>query len=148
MCFIFSLCLVSILADTVKRNKSHQSMLIYWNEDNICRMSNRDFHDNVANVFLPQLMKIKESLMYLEGDLDAETTWIKASLCDGEDEKSEQLIKALEDKNSDEKIHRKVLQIRASVENVVHSLHRVEAMRARLPQIFAPSNYEDEETHL
>ena len=84
--------------------------------------------------------------MNLEGDLDAEATWIKASLCDGEDEKSEELIKALEEKSSDEKVHKKSLHIRASVENIVHSLHRVEGMRTRLPQIFAPS-YENEETH-
>merc|ERR1711860_236913 len=100
--------------------------------------------DNVANLFQPQLVKIKESLMELEDvDYNLHVKWIRASLCDGEDEKSQELETSLkagqefEGKNKErrEKGHKKAIQIRAQVENVVHALHRVDAMRTRLPEI-------------
>ena len=80
---------MSILADTLQRNKP--SELIYWNKECICKNSNRNFQDNVANLFLPQLMKIKGLLSALQEDLAQHQAWIQAKLCDGEDEASEEL---------------------------------------------------------
>merc|ERR1712241_1298802 len=72
-------------------------------------------------------------------------SWIKASLCDGEDEKSMELSKALEDSNTmTDDGKKKCLKIRASVENVVHALLRVREMSSKLPQIFSSSIEEDD----
>ena len=141
--------ILSILCDTVKRNRRQEAMLIFWNENAICKQSNRQFHDNVANLFLPQLMKVKESLAKLDGDLEVQTSWIQAKLCDGEDEKSEELKNALDDPCVDEQSRKKCLKIRSSVENIVLALHRVEGMKSKLPEIFsAVIDDEDGETTL
>ena len=92
-------------------------------------------------------MKIKACMIALtKDDLDAFTTWIKASLCDGEDEKNEELALALDGGNNtmtdDEKS--KCLKIRASTENVIHALLRVREMSSRLPEIFSPGIAEDD----
>ena len=93
--------IVAILEDTIKRNQQtikDKKILIYWNEENKCKHSNQDLTDNIANVFLPQIMRVKESMMALENDeLDSSNNWIKAKLCDGEDEKTKELALALED---------------------------------------------------
>ena len=139
--------IVAILEDTVKRNQqNNDKILIYWNEGNKCKHSNRDLTDNIANVFLPQLMKVKESMMALKkDDLDASSNWIKASLCDGEDEKTEELTSALEDVEAIGDIGKnKCLKIRASVENIVHALLRVREMNSRLSEIFNSAIKEDE----
>ena len=133
--------MISILEDTVKRNKDDKNLLIYWNEHKKCRHSNRDLKDNVANVFLPQIMKVKEFMMHLKGDVDIQINWVKASLCDGEDEKSEELQAALEAFNGNKEM---CLKIRASVENIVYSLHRVDKMRTKMPQIFSATIEDDE----
>ena len=46
--------------------------MIYWNDENICKAANRDPKDNVAQVFLPQLVNVKKSMISLqkEADLD------------------------------------------------------------------------------
>jgi len=124
--------IVSILLDTVKRSKM-RDMLIYWNEDSICYK--KPHGDNVANLFLPQLLMIKESMFKLGDDIDAKTDWIKASLCDGEDDKSDELKAALENKSEDD--HALCVKIRSSVENLVLSLHRVEEMKRRFPEILS-----------
>ena len=50
-------------------------------------------------------------------------------MCDGEDEPSEELKKALDElKSPDSQEHSKCLEIRGKVENVVLALHRVEAV--------------------
>ena len=69
--------IVAILEDTVKRDNNKE--LIYWNEENICRDFNRDQRDNIADVFLPLLMQIKESMLALkiESGIDINTPWIK-----------------------------------------------------------------------
>ena len=53
--------------------------MIYWNEENVCRDFNRDQRDNIADVFLPQLMQIKESMLALkkEAGIDINVPWIK-----------------------------------------------------------------------
>ena len=93
--------IVAILEDTIKRNQQttkDKKILIFWNEENKCKHSNQDLTDNIANVFLPQIMRVKESMMALENDeLDSSNNWIKAKLCDGEDEKTKELALALED---------------------------------------------------
>ena len=74
---ISGVAITAILEDTVRRENIKE--LIYWNEENICKHSNRDPTDNIAHVFLPQLMKVKESMMSLkkEANLDITITWIK-----------------------------------------------------------------------
>ena len=69
--------IAAILEDTVKRDNNKE--LIYWNEENICRDFNRDQRDNIADVFLPQLMQIKESMLALkkEAGIDINVPWIK-----------------------------------------------------------------------
>jgi len=65
-------------------------------------------------------------------------------LCDGEDEPSEELKKALDElKSPDSQEHSKCLEIRGKVENVVLSLHRVEAMKKSFPEIFSVINETD-----
>ena len=69
--------IAAILGDTVKRENPQE--LIYWNDENICKAANRDPKDNVAQVFLPQLVNVKKSMISLqkEADLDICNTWIK-----------------------------------------------------------------------
>ena len=125
--------ILTILERSVKKNKKDRT-LILWNADTECRESTRDLNDNVANVFWPQIMQIKESVMVMK-NLEVSSRWIKASLCDGEDEKSEQLARALEENKMEEEERRWCLKIRAKIENTVHSLLRVKAFNSRLPEI-------------
>ena len=83
-----------------------------------------------------RLMRVKDALMTMNDDLDGQAAWISASLCDGEDEKSEQLKEALDNIRVDTDTHKKCLRIRAMVENIVHALLRVEAMTQRMNTIF------------
>ena len=69
-------------------------------------------------------------------NLDCESTWISASLCDGEDDKSDELKVVLKDLSMGEAEHKKCLRIRAMVEDIVHSLLRVNAMTSRMNEIF------------
>ena len=73
--------------------------------------------------------------------------WFQASLCDGEDEKSQELASALENVNvsNDKDKKAKCLKIRSSVENIVHALLRVNTMNRRLPEIFCPPDDNEEE---
>jgi len=135
--------IIAILLDSIKRIKNEKKVLIYWNEENKCKDSNRDFNDNVANLFMPQLMRVKEALLSVKGDLDDQTNWISASLCDGEDEKSEELRKVVENLNMKEAEHKNCLKIRATVENIVHSLLRVNALSSRLSEIFFAEDQEE-----
>ena len=91
-------------------------------------------NDNVANVFWPQIMQIKEALLIMK-NLEVPIRWIRASLCDGEDEKSEQLARALEENKMEEEEKRWCLKIRSKIENTVHLLLRVKAFNSRLPEI-------------
>ena len=95
----------------------------------------RSLDDNVANVFWPQIMQIKEELLVLD-NLEVATRWIRASLCDGEDEKSEELARTLEEsKIPDEEQSKWCLEIRSRIENTVHSLLRVKDFNSRLSEI-------------
>ena len=42
----------AILVDSIKKSRKDKIM-IYWNEENKCGDSSRDFRDNIANVFWP-----------------------------------------------------------------------------------------------
>lgn len=141
--------IVAILEDTIKRNQQttkDKKILIFWNEENKCKHSNQDLTDNIANVFLPQIMRVKESMMALENDeLDSSNNWIKAKLCDGEDEKTKELALALEDIDALVGGKSKCLKIRASVENIVHALLRVREMSSRLSEIFNSAIEEEED---
>ena len=125
---------VTILEQSIKKNKKDRT-LILWNADTECRDSTRNLKDNVANVFWPQILQIKEALVVVK-NLDVASRWIRASLCDGEDEKSEQLTRALEEnKMTDEEHSKWCLKIRSKIENMVHSLLRVKAFNSRLFEI-------------
>ena len=121
--------------ETILESSKNQDkqMLIYWDKDNICDLSNMPHQDQIAKLFLPQLMMIKTSLSTLDGDVELQVNWIKASLCDGEDERSDELKAALEVKCLDS--HATCVKIRSQVENIVHSLNRLEIMKQHLPQI-------------
>jgi len=126
--------IVAVLADSIKKDKKKKT-LIFWNEENFCTDSTRDIRDNVANVFWPKLMGVKAEMMEFK-DMDESTMWIIASLCDGEDEKTQELERALGNLNMTEKENKKCLKVRAGVENIVHSLLRVQALSSRLSEIF------------
>ena len=80
-------------------------------------------------------MQIKDAMGVLK-NLAKASRWIRASLCDGEDEKSEELANALEEnKMEDEEESKWCLKIRSKIENVVHSLLRVKAFNSRLFEI-------------
>merc|ERR1712051_893145 len=132
--------ITAILGDTAKRGNPQE--LIFWNDKNICRFENRERSDNIAQVFLPQLANVKKSMISLkkEADLDICNAWIKASLCDGEDEKTKELTTALNSITENDDRHAKCLKIRSSIENIVHALLRVNTMNKRLPEIFNPVN--------
>ena len=70
-------------------------------------------------------------------NIDEHAQWIKASLCDGEDDRSIELAQALIVKNMDETTHKECLNIRARIEDIVLALHRVEKMKSRLTEIFS-----------
>ena len=57
--------IVAIMEDTIKQSKDEKLLLIYWNDLNKCMLFHRDFKDNIAEVFLPQVMKVKSDLMSL-----------------------------------------------------------------------------------
>ena len=136
-----SVTIVQILSQTMKKNEEDKSILIYWNEDNQCRNSNRNFRDNISNVFYPQLLHVKESLKQLEeAEYDNQVEWIKASLCDGEDEQTDDLKKIIEDEKIKEaKSHKKAIQIKSEVMNIVLALHRVKEFQTKFPEIFSVS---------
>ena len=70
-------------------------------------------------------------------NIDEHAQWIKASLCDGEDDRSIELAQALIIKDMDETTHKECLNIRARIEDIVLALHRVEKMKSRLTEIFS-----------
>ena len=109
-----------------------------WSSSMQCTQSSRDPRDNVASLFWPKLMEVRGLLERLEpADLQSATSYIKASLCDGEDEASPELKQALMETMTEEK-KRAWLGIRARVENIVHSLLRVEKFQTSLPKIINP----------
>ena len=98
-------------------------------------------------------MQIKDAIKYLEissdgspdiSNIDEHAQWIKASLCDGEDDRSIELAQALIVKDVDEATQKGRLNIRARIEDIVLALHRVEKMKSRLTEIFSAVIDEDE----
>ena len=77
MILFLGVTIAAILGDTAKRDNPKE--LIYWNDKNICTLSNRDPSDTIAQVFLPQLETVRKSMIGLkkEFDLDVCCTWIK-----------------------------------------------------------------------
>ena len=142
--------ILAILADSVEKNDKDKT-LILWNAETECRDSTREMTDNVANVFWPKVMQVKAGLLAVAGGGGRESgrraaDWVAASLCDGEDEKSEQLARALAELDAaagDEAERARRLRIRAQVENVVHSLLRVRALNSRLSEMFDLSGGEE-----
>ena len=110
---------------------------LVWSPSLTCSTRNRDPRDNVANLFWPQLMEVRGLLSRLEPNLLPEAAiFISASLCDGEDERTASLAAVLERPGQDQ--HRPDwLRIRAKLENITHSLLRVENFSRRLPLIIA-----------
>ena len=56
---------VSILEKSIRKKRKDRT-LIQWNEETACRESTRILTANVANVFWPQVMEIKELLAVLK----------------------------------------------------------------------------------
>ena len=110
-----------------------------WSPTVTCSQSNRDPHDNVASLFWPQLMEVRGLLSRLEPALLPQAAaFISASLCDGEDERSPSLAAVLERKDQDQERHRpEWLKIRAKLENITHSLLRVQEFNQNLQLIIA-----------
>ena len=60
---------------------------LLWRRTFACESKHRNFQDNVANLFWPKLMEIKALLAKLSpAERSQALLFIKASLCDGEDE--------------------------------------------------------------
>jgi hypothetical protein len=140
--------ILSILVDSIKRNRKDKTLIV-WDDNTECKDSTRDLKDNVSNVFWPQVMQVKKVLLVLPvEDLDVAAKWVSASLCDGEDEKSELLAATLSEcASSISEEHRKwCLKIRASLENIVHSLLRVQTFSSRLNEIV--DTLSEEENHM
>ena len=92
----------------------------------------------MASLFWPMLIEVRGLLERLElGDLSQAASFIKASLCDGEDEAAPELREALEVTITEEQ-RRAWLVIRARVGDIVHSLLRVEKFQTSLPKIINP----------
>jgi len=127
--------ILSVLCESVKKEDKDKS-LIYWNEGNQCSSRNRNGRDNISNHFFPLLMKLKCGLRE-PVDIDMSKAFIAASFCDGDDEKTKDLQEFLENQLVDETEKKKYLKIRAELENVVHSLLRVEKMQKLLSKICA-----------
>ena len=91
----------------------------------------------MANLFWPQLMEVNSLLSMLDPTtLPEAVTFISARLCDGENERSPCLAAVLE-RPSQEQLRPDLLRIRAKLENIAHSLLRVENFRRRLSIIIA-----------
>ena len=68
-------------------NDSIEITGLLWRPTFACQNKNRNFQDNVANLFWPKLMEIKALLAKLSpAERSKALLFIKASLCDGEDE--------------------------------------------------------------
>ena len=99
----------------------------------------------MASLFWPMLIEVRGLVERLEpGDLSQAASFIKASLCDGEDEAAPELREALEVTITEEQ-RRAWLVIRARVENIVHSLLRVEKFQTSLPKIINPKATQEPE---
>ena len=146
----------------IRKNRSNKS-LIYWNEKNECDDITRDRNDNIVSVFWPKLMTLKQNLLQIadikveknpstEKDvemctsmtnelLEDELTYIKAKLCSGEDDQTENqknmLTQAL--KNSEYIFDQSKIialnRICGGLTDMVLSLHRVQEMKNRMNQI-------------
>ena len=110
---------------------------LVWSEAVRCSQANRDFQDNVSNLFWPKLMEARLLMARLsKDDLQPAVSFIKASLCDGDDDKSPELTRALGEKVTEEQ-RKAWMRIRARVENIVHSLLRVEKFQQNLSKIIS-----------
>ena len=132
------------MRDTVEKNKSDPTIFIYWDQENKCKLSDRNTQDNVSNLFFPKILEIKQAFEVLQKsspekeDFDSQVNWIQASLCDGEDEKSAELVSEMDDtKITTAPSHKIAIQIEAKVYDVVIALHRVEAFKLKLKEIFS-----------
>ena len=112
---------------------------LVWSASVRCTQDNRDPRDNVASLFWPKLVEVRGHLERLDpSDLSQAAAFIKASLCDGEDEAAPKLREALAVAITKEQ-RQAWFVIRARVENIVHSLLRVEKFQTSLPKIINPN---------
>ena len=87
--------ILKILIETNKRNKNNgqDDAMIYWRNANVV-CNHVDEKDNIAKVFLPKILDIKDDLKQLdETESDVHIEWIMAMLCDKQDKKTETLPK-------------------------------------------------------
>ena len=125
--------ILAVLVDSVKRETKDKT-LIFWNERNQCSHRARDHRDNISNHFFPLLVQLKAGLRD-QSDLDKCQAFISSSLCDGDDEKTKELKEYLENQVVADKDKAKILKVRAEIENLVHSLLRVELMQRILARV-------------
>ena len=93
---------------------------LVWSPTVRCLPHQRDMRDNVAGLFWPRLMEVRQLLAKLPpATIQPAKQFISASLCDGEDERSAELAAVLD--CPDHLQHRQTwLNIRAKLENIVH----------------------------
>ena len=116
-------------------SRSVNSVGLVWSDSVHCSLANMDTRDNVVNLFWPKLMEAKLLVARLSrDDLDSAVSFIKASLCDGEDDKSPDLARALGVEVTEEQ-RRAWMRIRSRLENIVLGLLRVEKFQQILSQI-------------
>ena len=134
---MFSLIAVPGVAAVNLLSNSVNSGGLVWNDSVRCSQANRDFQDNVSNLFWPKLMEVRLLMARLSrDDLQPAASFIKASLCDGDDDKSPELTRALGAEMTEEQ-RQAWMRIRARVENIVHSLLRVEKFQQNLSKIIS-----------
>ena len=136
-CILFSLIAVPGVAAVNLLFNSVNSGGLGWSDAVRCSQANRDFQDNVSNLFWPKLMEVRLLMARLgNDDLHPAVSFIKASLCDGDDDKSPELTRALGEEVTEEQ-RKAWMRIRARVENIVHSLLRVEKFQQNLSKIIS-----------
>lgn len=125
--------IVSLLLDSI------ESAGLLWRPTFACENRNRNYQDNVANLFWPKMMEIKALLAKLSPeDSSKAIIFIKASLCDGEDAANQtpELTSALAMEIS-ERQRRCWMQIRARIMDLVLSLLRISQYQRRMSDINA-----------
>ena len=118
---------------------------LVWSDTMKCTEVNRDHTDNVVNLFWPKLMKARNLMARLGQDERKEAvTFIKASLCDDDDDKSPELTRALGAEVTVEQ-RRAWMRIRDRVENIAHCLLRVQKFQDNLSKIISTQSEETTE---
>lgn len=150
-----SISILTILHSTNERNKDRNKdkVMFYWPVDKFECTRIDDEADNFVKVFKPKLLDIMKDLNELdEADLSTHIKGIKASLCDGDDKKTEALKLELESYDKflgyENEEHRNLVlshdqkiakRIRSKLVGVTLGLTKVNKMQDELKNIFTTS---------